>query len=86
MGESPEKAATRECLEEAGVKCHSLKPLMRYDQGIDVTLSPAFIFECDQYTVDTELAANDETDNRPSSAMAAYRRGRENVNVSMARA
>jgi 8-oxo-dGTP pyrophosphatase MutT (NUDIX family) len=34
-GETPEQAAARECLEETGVRCRSLKPLVVYYPGLD---------------------------------------------------
>jgi 8-oxo-dGTP pyrophosphatase MutT (NUDIX family) len=63
-GEAPEQAAFRECREEAGVSCNSLRPVFRYDQGIDVTLSPAFIFESRDFNEHPVVAHNNETDRR----------------------
>jgi 8-oxo-dGTP pyrophosphatase MutT (NUDIX family) len=34
-GESPEQAAVRECIEETGVRCEDLKPLVVYYPGLD---------------------------------------------------
>src|SRR5258706_5920732 len=34
-GEAPEQAAARECLEETGVRCRELKPLVVYYPGLD---------------------------------------------------
>lgn len=35
-GETPKEAAIRECLEETGVQCRNLKPLLSYHMGLDV--------------------------------------------------
>ena len=43
-GETPEAAATRECLEETGVMCQDLKPLMFFHPGMDTTNNPTHIF------------------------------------------
>ncbi len=63
-GETPEQAAIRECQEEAGVACESVEPVFHYEQGIDVTLSPAHIFETFDYDAGAGLEANEETDLR----------------------
>ena len=63
-GETPEQAAIRECNEEAGVTCNSVSPVFNYEQGIDVTLSPAHIFETTDYDEGTGFTANQETDQR----------------------
>jgi ADP-ribose pyrophosphatase len=34
-GETPETAAVRECIEETGVRCSDLKPLVAYYPGLD---------------------------------------------------
>lgn len=34
-GEAPEQAAVRECIEETGVRCRNLKPLVEYYPGLD---------------------------------------------------
>ncbi len=47
--ETPEQAAIRECKEEAGVTCKSMRLVFHYQQGIDVTLSPAHVFETFDY-------------------------------------
>ena len=62
-GEAPEQAAVRECREEAGVGCASVTPLFQFQQGIDTTRSPAFLFECSDFVVLPDLD-NDETDER----------------------
>ena len=46
-GENPEEGAIRECLEETGIKCNSLKSLLSYQQGMDAfhTLTHLFYTE-----------------------------------------
>jgi ADP-ribose pyrophosphatase len=52
-GESPEIAAIRECREEAGVECRSLKPLVEYHTGVDTFKHHARIFVCEDFlTID----------------------------------
>jgi ADP-ribose pyrophosphatase len=63
-GETPDEAAIRECREEAGVECHSVSSVFRWEQGIDVTLSPAHIFETTDYDEGDGIAQNLETDER----------------------
>jgi len=43
-GETPEEAATRECLEETGIKSRNLKPLLEYLPGLDISHNPTHIF------------------------------------------
>lgn len=43
-GESGEDAAIRECLEETGVQCENLKPLLDYLPGLDISENPTSIF------------------------------------------
>ena len=64
QGETPEQAAIRECSEEAGITCNSVTPMFHYQQGIDVTLSPAHLFETTDYNAGDDLPANGETDQR----------------------
>jgi len=63
-GETPEQSAIRECSEEAGVTCNSVKSVFQYQQGIDVTLSPAHIFETFDYDEGAGVSENQETDQR----------------------
>ncbi len=51
-GETPEEAAARECLEEAGVRCHNLRPLIFFHPGLDTLNNPTHVF----YTEDWEEA------------------------------
>ena len=43
-GETPEEAATRECMEETGVLCRNLKPLINYQLGLDNIKNPTYIY------------------------------------------
>ena len=45
-GEEPEEAAIRECLEETGVRCFDLRPLIFYHPGLDTRYNPTHIFSC----------------------------------------
>ena len=47
-GETPETAARRECLEETGLRCLNLEPLLYYHPGLDVTDNPTWMFYCTQ--------------------------------------
>ena len=42
--ETPEAAAIRECLEETGVQCLNLKPLISYHPGLDIWKNYTYIF------------------------------------------
>lgn len=48
-GEKPEEAATRECLEETGVRCHNLRLLLRYQLGLDILHNPTHLFYTDEF-------------------------------------
>lgn len=56
-GETPEKAAIRECYEETGVECRNLRGLQSYYPGLDVTFNPTYIFHSDD-VVPTSVARN----------------------------
>ena len=43
-GESPEAAAIRECLEEAGVQCFDATPLLSYHPSVDIWRNHTHIF------------------------------------------
>jgi len=62
-GETYEQAAIRECKEEAGITCHSLEQVFRYQQGIETTIAPAQIFKCTNFSESPEFE-NEETDER----------------------
>ncbi len=42
--ETPEEAAIRECLEEAGVQCSNLKPLISYHPSLDIWKNYTYVF------------------------------------------
>jgi hypothetical protein len=44
VGESPEQAAVRECLEETGISCSCLKPLIAYDLDLEYTRNRTHVF------------------------------------------
>lgn len=43
-GETPEAAAIRECLEETGMACEIVAPLLRFHPGLDTLWNPSFLF------------------------------------------
>jgi 8-oxo-dGTP pyrophosphatase MutT (NUDIX family) len=43
--ETPAEAAVRECLEETGVRCQDLQPLVFFHAGLDTRLNPTHIFQ-----------------------------------------
>ena len=49
-GESPEEAAIRECLEETGIRCTNLEPLIAYDPDLEYSRNHTYVF----YTDETE--------------------------------
>ena len=53
-GETPEEGAVRECLEETGVRCLNLRPLIFFHGGLDTTHNPTHIFRCDEIAKDHE--------------------------------
>jgi len=42
--ESPQDAATRECLEETGIKCQDLHPLINYDPDLEYSKNHTHVF------------------------------------------
>ena len=44
QGETLEGAAIRECLEETGIRCRALTPLVAFQQGLDVLESSTHVF------------------------------------------
>ena len=48
--ETIEEGAIRECLEETGMKCHSLKSLISYQQGMDAFHAPTYIFYTEDFS------------------------------------
>lgn len=43
-GEGLRAAAMRECLEETGVRCRNLKPLISFHPGLDILRNPTHLF------------------------------------------
>lgn len=52
-GETPETAAVRECLEESGVRCQNLKPLLRFHPGLDTLHNPTHVFYTEDFVETT---------------------------------
>jgi 8-oxo-dGTP pyrophosphatase MutT (NUDIX family) len=48
-GESLEDAAVRECLEETGVRCLDLEPLIFFHTGTDTLYNPTSVFCCRKF-------------------------------------
>ncbi len=46
--ESPEAAAVRECVEETGVRCLNVKPLISYHPSLDVWKNYTYLFYADK--------------------------------------
>lgn len=48
-GETPEAAAVRECMEETGVECQNLRPLLNFHPGLDTLYNPTHLFYTDEF-------------------------------------
>ena len=48
-GEKPQEAAIRECLEETGVLCEKVAPLLFFHPGMDTTNNPTHIFYSESF-------------------------------------
>lgn len=48
-GEELEDAARRECLEETGIYCGMLTPLLMFHQGLDTAYNPSHLFCTNEY-------------------------------------
>jgi len=57
-GETPEAAAVRECLEETGVLCRNLKPLLNFHPGLDALHNPTHLFYTDEIVEQNEAVSN----------------------------
>lgn len=57
-GEQPEEAAVRECLEETGISCRNIKPVIRFHLGLDTIHNPSWVFYADEFS-DTGIRCND---------------------------
>ena len=55
--ETPEAAAVRECLEETGLRCRELKPLLSFHPGLDAWYNPSVLFYSDQFDEVEERAS-----------------------------
>ncbi|MDZ4799045.1 MAG: NUDIX hydrolase [Bryobacteraceae bacterium] len=58
-GESPEVAAVRECVEETGIRCSELKPLVVYYPGLDNFDNRTSLFYSEKVEVAAPFAPND---------------------------
>lgn len=58
-GESPEQAATRECIEETGVRCAELLPLVVYYPGLDNLNNRTSLFYSERTEVIAPFVPND---------------------------
>lgn len=47
--ETIEQAAARECLEETGLRCCRLEPLLYFHPGLDTCENPTHVFYCDDF-------------------------------------
>ena len=50
-GENPGAAAIRECLEETGVLCEQVTPLLFFHPGMDTTNNPTHIFYSESFSI-----------------------------------
>lgn len=48
-GETPETSAVRECLEETGVHCRNLRPLLYFHAGLDTVYNPTYLFHTSEF-------------------------------------
>lgn len=55
-GETVEAGASRECLEETGVRCRTLRPLLMFHPGLDTLHNPTHLF----HTSDFDMIAGHE--------------------------
>ena len=62
-GETPEAAAIRECMEESGVLCRDLKPLLKFQPGLDSLHNPTHLF------YSNELVSETRTDPDPQEVV-----------------
>jgi 8-oxo-dGTP pyrophosphatase MutT (NUDIX family) len=51
-GETAQEAATRECYEETGILCATLKPLLTYQLALDTRDNPTHLFYCSEFEDD----------------------------------
>jgi len=48
-GETPEQAAVREALEETGLRCRTVQPLLYFHPGLDTHNNPSFLFSSEDF-------------------------------------
>lgn len=53
-GESLTEAAERECLEETGIRCFNLQPLLFYNMALDTLNNPTQLFFCHEIASEAE--------------------------------
>jgi ADP-ribose pyrophosphatase len=53
-GESAEAAAIRECQEETGVPCRSVRPLLSFQPGLDALHNPTYLFHSCEFDLVAE--------------------------------
>lgn len=56
--ETPQAAAIRECMEETGVRCSGLRPLLSYHVGLDTTKNYTYVFYTEE--VEEQVQGNPE--------------------------
>jgi ADP-ribose pyrophosphatase len=59
-GETPEVAAVRECLEETGLLCRNLQPLLHYHPGLDSLHNPTYLFSTNAFVEHNSAVNNPE--------------------------
>jgi ADP-ribose pyrophosphatase len=55
-GETPAEAAARECLEETGITCSNLRPLLTYRMDLDTQNNTTYLFHTDEVSGVSEPA------------------------------
>ena len=53
--ETPEDAAIRECLEETGILCNEIQPLITFEPGLDITKNRTYIFNATNISITGSL-------------------------------
>lgn len=57
--ETPREAAVRECLEETGILCRGLTPLLRYHAGLDIMHNEIHLFHTSVFETVANSSPND---------------------------
>ncbi len=55
LAEGLEEAARRECMEETGILCRVLKPLLMFHPGLDTLYNPTHLFHTRDFEEKTEV-------------------------------